>query len=128
MRLEEFIQEYAVALLSGAFLERQSYQIPKAALRQRVLAREETIIRIQSDLMAVLHGPGQQGTTKLSGICSEYWAVDEKPDVRTVPRSRALDGYGDLKPLTCGSKSCGVCHPRLLVEIHSEKPTGFVGK
>jgi hypothetical protein len=83
MRLEEFIQEYAVALISGAFLEWQSYQIPKAAFRQCVLAREETIIRIQSNLMAAFHGPGQQRTTKLPGIGSEHWAVDEKPDVRT---------------------------------------------
>jgi len=44
MRLEEFIQEYAVALLSGAFLEWQSYEISETAVRQRVLAREETIM------------------------------------------------------------------------------------
>jgi hypothetical protein len=34
--------------------------------------------------MAVFHCPGQQGTTKLSGIGSEHWAVEEKPDMRTV--------------------------------------------
>jgi hypothetical protein len=78
--------------------------------------------------MAVFHRPGQQGTTKLSGIGSEHWAVEEKPDVRTVSGSRALDGRWDLKPLTCGSKSRGICHPRLLVEIHSKKPTGLIRK
>ncbi|MGC2725655.1 MAG: hypothetical protein WA224_16960, partial [Candidatus Acidiferrales bacterium] len=59
-------------------------QIPKAALRQRVLAREKTIIRIQSDLVAAFHRPGQQGATKLSGIGSEHCVVEEKPNVRTV--------------------------------------------
>jgi len=34
--------------------------------------------------MAVFHHAGQQGTTELSGIGSEHWAVEEKPNVRTV--------------------------------------------
>src|ERR1700694_2694251 len=78
--------------------------------------------------MAVCHRPGQQGTTKLSGIGSEHRAVEEEPDVCSVSRPRALDGCWNLKSLACRSKSRGVCHPRRLVEIHSEKPTGFVGK
>jgi hypothetical protein len=57
MRLEDLIRKDAVAPLSGMFLEWQGDQIPESAFRQRVLARKEAIVRIQSDLVAIFHRP-----------------------------------------------------------------------
>jgi hypothetical protein len=72
------------------------------------------------------HRLSQQSATKLSGIGGEYRTVEEEPDVRAISRPRTFDSGRNPKPPTHCGKSCGVCHPSLLVEIQRKKPTRFV--
>src|SRR5438477_5982698 len=51
IRIEINIQEYAVAVGARHVLQRQGDEVSKAALGHGVLARKETVIRIETELM-----------------------------------------------------------------------------
>jgi hypothetical protein len=63
---EIYIQESAVAMGARHMLQWQRDEISKAALGHRVLTRKETVVGIESKLMATLHCPSQNGRAELS--------------------------------------------------------------
>jgi len=54
--LESVIEKDAVALVARRFLQRQGDQVAEASLRHRILAREEPVVRVETQLGPPLHG------------------------------------------------------------------------
>ena len=85
--LELGIQEHAVAVTARHRLEREGDQIAEAALGHRVLARKEAVVGIESQVMPMLHGAGQDGRTEFPGETGRQRRGKENPDVPAASRA-----------------------------------------
>src|SRR5262249_46472232 len=87
---EVVIHKDAVSRLARNFLQRESNQVPKSAFGHRVLVREKSVIRVQTNLVPALHRLGQNRTTELSSCDRWNRALEENPDMSTVAGTRTL--------------------------------------
>lgn len=79
----------------GLSLKRQGNQVPKAALGQGVLVGKEAVIGLEAELVAAVHGPGQEAAPQLSRPGGGDGLREEKPDVGPLPeRERSTAGVG----------------------------------
>src|SRR5262249_60010808 len=82
--------ENTVASFPRPRLKGERDQVSKATLWHRVLAREETIIGIQPELVASFHGARQNGAAKLTRGDRWNCALEKDPDVAAPSRSRSF--------------------------------------
>ena len=78
---ELLVDEHAVALLTGLLLQRKRNEIPKSTVRQRVLAREEAVVRLESDIGSSLHRFGQDIGAEPARQRRWNGVLKEEPDV-----------------------------------------------
>src|SRR5436305_1428587 len=128
IRIEINIQEYTVAVGARHVLQRQGDEVSKAALGHGVLARKETVIRIETELMPSLHRARQNRRAKFSGEAGRQRRFKEDPYVSAPPRARAFDGDGNPPLITRLLKRARIILPGCLVKISRQKPAGFVAQ
>ncbi len=75
------IDEHTVALLTCSLLQREGNQVPKTAMRQRVLAREEPIVRVETDVETRVHRFGQDVRGEATGEDGGNGVLEEDPDM-----------------------------------------------
>ena len=126
IRLKVGINEDAVASLSRAALKRERDQVAKAAFWHRVLAREEAIVGVQAKLMAPFHSAGENDAAKLARGDRWTCTIKEDPDVATASRAGTLQSRRHIQLPACIHERVRIFLPGSLVEIHGEKPAGFV--
>ena len=125
-RYVRVIEEHAVALLSGALLQRQGNQIAESALRHRVLIWEQSVVRIQPDVRAALHGFGQQVRPESASLRGRDRTVEEDPDVSSVAGARAFERGRYAHAATCRKEGLGIFPPAGLVEVDRQEAAGLV--
>ena len=120
------IDEGAVAVFARPVLKRQRDQIAEAAGRHRVLAREESVVRIKANIGTTIHRCGEEKRTEASGICRRNRLGEENPGVSPIAGARSF--YGDTNAF-CSRRITergDILHPGPLVEIGGEEPTRLV--
>ena len=85
VRIEIGIEKYAVAVATRHVLQRQRDEIAKAAFGHRVLTRKEAVVGIETKLMPLLHGPGENGRAEFSRETRRQWRFKENPDMTAAP-------------------------------------------
>jgi hypothetical protein len=86
-RHEGAVENDGVVLLARALLERQSNQVPKPSLRNRVLIRKQAIVRVETDIRTSLHGLGEDMRSQPARKRGWNGLFKEKPDVSASPRA-----------------------------------------
>lgn len=84
------VDENRIVNFAWLGLERQGDQIPEAAFGQRVLTRDDAIIRIKSDLGMPFENPRQDPRQNLAHIPRRDRSGKEKPNMCTMSRPRFL--------------------------------------
>jgi hypothetical protein len=126
VRHEVVVDEDGVALLPGTMLERERDEVTEPTPRQRVLVREEAIVRLHTELVAVGHGLGEQKARHLPGGTRGDRRCEEEPRVRAMPRSRALDRGRDAGAPAGLRERQHVVGPGSLVEVGSDEPACLI--
>ena len=126
MGIQLGVHEHAVASATGATLQRQGDQVPKAATGQRVLAGEEPIVGPEPKIRALVHGVGEQHSAQTPCNACGDCRFEEYPNVAAITRSRTLQRRRNV-PLGTGIDiGRSIVGPRLAVEIHRQKVAGLV--
>ena len=120
------VDEGAVAEFARFLLQRQGDQVAEAAIRQRVLVREQTIIGIEPHVRASPHGVGQHGGADFAGELGGKGFLEEQPQMGAVPRARAFDCRRQSQRLAGLARRRHVLGPVILVEIDGEEPALLV--
>jgi hypothetical protein len=81
MALPAVIDEDRVALGACLTLQGQRDQVAEATLRQRVLVREEPVIRAEAERWVGIHRLGQQVRTEPPGQRGRQGLLEEHPDM-----------------------------------------------
>jgi hypothetical protein len=123
-----FVKEHAVVALPQALLQRQGDQIAEAALRQGVLVRKETVVRIQPDVWSPFHRLGENVRTEFPRQDSRYGLDEEQPQVTTVARARSLDRSRQPELSAGLANGADIRTPVLLVEVRGKKEAGLIEK
>src|SRR6185436_18995251 len=63
-----------------------------SALRYRVLAWKQAVIRLEAQCVMPLHRSRQDSARELSGQCGLYRTGEEYPDMTSISRARAFKG------------------------------------
>ena len=98
MRDAAIVEEDAVAVATSVLLQRHGDQIAEPSLRQRVLVREEAIVRIEPDVRPTFHRLGQDVGAELSRERSGHGLFEEQPHVAAPPRTRPLKCRRQIHP------------------------------
>jgi len=91
--LQTVIHKDAAALLTSRLLQGQGDQVAEASLGHGVLVREQTVIRGELELARPRTRVADDGGAQASGIARGHAPVEENPGVRTVARTRNLQGH-----------------------------------
>jgi hypothetical protein len=75
------VNEQTDALLACSLLQRKGDQVPETTMRQRVLAREEPIVRLESNVRTRVHRFGQDVRGETTGQRRRDGLLEEDPDV-----------------------------------------------
>src|SRR5262249_29826861 len=126
MRLEHVVDEHAVAVLARPSLQRKRDEVAEAAARHRVLARKKSVVGLEADLWAAVHGPRQQHRCEAARLEGRDGVGKEKPDVAAVAGARPLERGRNSELATRGQKCERVTRPALVVEVDGEKAAGVV--
>ena len=119
-------EEQTVAGPARAALQGQRDQVAEPAGRQRVLAREEPVVRSEADVGVALHGFRQEMGAETARDRCRHRVVEDDPDMCAVARAGAFQGRRNpLRPAGC-EKSRRVPPPGLPVEVGGEEPVGVV--
>jgi len=128
VRLEPLIQEQRVALLAGPVLQRQCDQVPETALGKRVLTWKQTVIGGHAKCRAAAHRVGQDRKPEAPREYSGDRRTKEEPDMRALPRARALD-RGEYPELTAGlAQRRDIPAPSAAGEVYRQQPARVIHK
>lgn len=86
--LEIVINKDTVTVLPCLSLKREGYEIAKSAIGQRVLIREETVVRLERHSFLSLHRLCEYDIAKPPGITSCDFLLEENPDMCAVAGTR----------------------------------------
>ena len=75
------VKEHTVAVPSGVLLQRQRDQIAKSSVGQRVLIREESIVRVEPDIRPALHGLRQDVGADFPRERRRHGLFEQQPNV-----------------------------------------------
>ena len=125
-RHEVVIHEDTVALVTRTALERQGDQVPEAALRHRVLVREEPVVGVQADVRPVLHRLREKVRAEPARQRRRNRVLEEEPRVSAAPGSRALERGGQAEAPTALKEGDRIGLPALLVEINGQEEARLV--
>ena len=81
MRYSLVVKEDAVAVTSSVFLQRQRDQIAESSVGQRILIREESIVRVEPDVRPALHCLGEDVGADLPRERCSHGLVEQQPHV-----------------------------------------------
>ena len=123
---EAIVDEDGIAALAGLVLERQGDQVAEPSAGQHVLVGEEPVVGRHRELVTARHRLGDEVATHPACGCGGHGCGEEEPDVRTVPRSRTLDGRRKPKCSRGLDEGSDVVSPRLLVEVGRQEPACVV--
>src|SRR5947207_9154404 len=98
MRYCLVVKENAVAVPPGVLLQRQRDQIAKSSVRQRVLIREESVVRVEPDIRSALHRLRQDVGADLPRERRRHGLVKQQPDMSAAPRTRPLKRSRKTQP------------------------------
>ena len=107
-------------------LERERDEVAEAPAGHGVLVGEEPVIGAHTELVAPLHGLGEEVASHLPGRASRDRGAEEEPDVGAVPGAGALHGGGKPHAPAGLPEGGHVLGPGSLVEIHRQEPAGLV--
>jgi len=113
-------------MTQAVFLEWQGNQITEPTLGHRILIGKQTIVGVETNLMPLFDGSGQQNTTKFACLGSRDRRVEEDPDVATVPRPGSLQCGGHSQLLARLQVLRNILLPVHLVKVGREEPAGFI--
>src|ERR1700736_4032826 len=92
------IEEDAVAITAAVLLQRQCDQIAESSVRQGVLIREESVVRVEAEVRPVLHRLGRDVGAEFSRKRGRHGLVEEQPHVAAAPRTRPLKRSRQIHP------------------------------
>src|SRR5580692_11790984 len=121
--MKMFIDEGTVAVFARPVLKRQRNQIAEAADRHRVLAWEEPVVRIKTNIGTTIHRCGEEKRTEASGISRWNRLGEKNPGVSPIAGARSF--YGDTNAF-CPRRITergDILLPGFLIEISGEEPT-----
>jgi hypothetical protein len=123
---ETAVDKDRVLSVASRSLQGQGDEVPKAALRHSVLAREKAVVRTETDLRPRLHGPSQQQRSQLPRQHRRHRLREEDPKVRAVTRARSLQGSRDAGLRADIHQCARIFPPAGSVQIDGHKPAGLV--
>ena len=124
------VHKQAVPIVLGKPLQRHCYQIAKTSFRQKVLIREESVIRFHFHPDIVFHRGAEDGESQFPGLCCHNRFTEENPYMRSVPGPRPLNICRNSPLLTDVDIRQDIVSVTvfavLIIEIGTEKETGIV--
>jgi hypothetical protein len=125
-RIEIGVEKDAVPQIPRRLLQRQRDHAAEAALRHRVLAREEPVVGVEAELRPPFHRLGKHVRTEAAGERRRYRLLEEEPQMRAQAGARALESRRNLQTPAAFEAGCRVLPPAALVEIDGQEPAGLV--
>jgi hypothetical protein len=125
-RRELLVQEDGVSRASSLELERKRDQVADPAPRQRVLAGEETVVRVQAQRGAARQRLGEEVATHRARCARRNRSREEEPHVAAVSRSRSFDGNGQPGTAARFDEGQHIVGPGVLVEVDGQEPARLV--
>src|ERR1051326_5904351 len=122
------VEEDAVPAIARMPLKRQRDQIAEASLRQRVLTRKESVIRVEADFRPALHRLREYERAELARERGRNGFFEEEPYMPAFARSGSLQRRRQIQPAACLHKCARVLAPAHLVEIDRQEKTRLVAK
>ena len=80
------VEEDAIAVTAAFLLQRQSDQVAESSVRQGVLIREESVVRVEADIRPPLHRFRQDMRAELPRERSRHGLLEEEPRVAAPTR------------------------------------------
>ena len=125
-RDEVVVDEDAAAALPCGSLKRQRDQVAEAALRHHVLAREQPVIRGQTDARLARRRLRQDDGRKAPSVGRWDRCGEEDPNVRALAGARTLDCDGYAEFARRSADRPRIVTPTRAVEVDRAKPTCVV--
>ena len=120
------IEENAVAVTAAVLLQRQCDQIAESPVRQGVLIREESVVRVEAEIRPALHRLGQDVRAELSCMRGSHGLFEEQPHVAAAPRTRPLECSRQIHRGARVHKRGRVFEPTALVEVDRQEEARFI--
>lgn len=95
-------------------------------MRQRVLVREEPIVRIEAKIRATFHGLGEDVRAELPGKRGRHGLFEKEPDMAAAPGTRALERNRQIHRAARLDECGGVSEPVTLVEVDGQKKARLI--
>src|SRR5262249_12003670 len=80
------------------------------------------------DFRSAFEGGREQQRAELPSIARSNRLAEENPNVASLPRTRPLQGAWYVLHAACLDECKRVFRPAVPVEVHREKPTGFISE
>lgn len=126
--LKAFVDEDAVPLGAGCFLEGEGDEISKAAAWEGVLIGEEAVVGGELGLRVKFGGFGEEVGGEFASEGGGDGFFEEEPEVAAISRARAFEGCGDVFLTAGGEVGEGIVGPTFAIEIDGEEVAGFIEK
>ena len=128
IRDEAVIHEDCVPGLPRLVLQRERNQVAESASWHRVLVWEQTVVRPHGQLVAPLHGLGDEVATQSARRHRRHGFREKEPGMGSVPRPRPFDNGIEIEASARLHERSHVVPPAFAVEVRSQESARLVAE